>query len=390
MTISYWLDENQKKTLNYDILIIGAGIAGLSTAYWLEKKDPSLKIAIIEKHSLAFGASGRNAGFVTCGSANHFNKLQKNFGFEKAIEIWKFSEQNRELLKTEIIQDRIRDVDYFSTGSCTVSSSEEDWSQQQNVLVKDMLRAGIDVELIYEKDLFSQYGVKNSPGGIQYKHDGIIHPIKLLNLLKSRLKNTSFYFGEEVFTVSSGAPSVKVESQKNIFSGAKLFVCLNGFTGQLMPEFKKLIKPQRAQAVVTEPLPAFVKGPCYLTKHLCYFRQLPTGELLVGGFRNADLEAENTALDEATEKIQNALTEFIHGYFTQAARVQIKYRWSGIMGFSADEQMLVGKHPERQNTYIMAGCASHGMGLSFNVGRVLVDSAFGIKPPAHLDIQRAF
>lgn len=390
MTISYWLDETQKKTLTYDVLIVGAGIAGLSTAYWLEKKDPSLKIAIIEKHYLASGASGRNAGFVTCGSANHFNKLQKSFGFEKAIEIWKFSEQNRELLKSEIIQDRAREVDYFSTGAVTVSSSDEDWAQQQNVLLKDMLRAGIDVELIYEKDLLSQYGVKNSAGGIQYKHDGLIHPIKLLNLLKSRLKKTTFYFGEEVFTVSSTSSSVQIESQKNIFSGAKLFVCLNGFTGQLMPEFKKLIKPQRAQAVVTEPLPSFVKGPCYLTKHLCYFRQLPTGELLVGGFRNADIEAENTALDETTEKIQNALTDFIHSYFTQATNVNIKHRWSGIMGFSADEQMLVGAHPKRQNIYVMAGCASHGMGLSFNIGKTLADSAFGAKPAAHLDIQRVF
>lgn len=390
MTISYWLDETEKKTIKYDVLIVGAGIAGLSTAYWLEKKDPTLKIAIIEKHSLAFGASGRNAGFVTCGSANHFNKLQKNFGFEKAIEIWKFSEQNRELLKSEIIQDQIRNVDYFSTGAVTVSSSEEDWIQQQKVLVKDMLKAGIDVELLYERDLLAQYGVKNSLGGIQYKHDGIIHPIKLLNLLKTRLKNTTFYFGEEVFKISSTSNSVQIETQKNTFSGGKLFVCLNGFTGQIMPEFKKLIKPQRAQAVVTEPLPAFVKGPCYLTKHLCYFRQLPTGELLVGGFRNVDLEAENTALDEATEKIQSALTDFIHSYFTQASQVKIKYRWSGIMGFSADEQMLVGEHPERPNTFVMAGCASHGMGLSFNVGRVLVDSAFGIKPAAHLNIQRVF
>ena len=57
MTISYWLDESANSKKTFDIVIIGAGIAGLSTAYWLEKKDPQLKIAIIEKHSLGFGAS---------------------------------------------------------------------------------------------------------------------------------------------------------------------------------------------------------------------------------------------------------------------------------------------------------------------------------------------
>ena len=390
MTISYWLDETKKNTLNYDAIIIGAGIAGLSVAYWLEKKDPTLNIAVIDKQSLGFGASGRNAGFVTCGSANHFNKLCKNFGFEKASQIWKFSEQNRKLIMSEIIEDRSSEVDFKSTGSCTVASSDEDWEQQQNVLLKDMLKAGIDVELIQKPELISEYGVKNFQGGIQYKHDGLIHPTKLLNLMKSKLKSTTFYFGEEVFKVLESQMAVKVETQKNQFSAAKLFVCLNGYVSQLLPEFKARIKPQRGQAIMTEPLPLFVKGPCYLTKHLCYFRQLPTGELLVGGFRNHDLEAENTALDEATSKIQDALTEFTKSYFTQAQNAKIKYRWSGIMGFSKDEQMLVGPHPERPNIYVMAGCASHGMGLSFNVGRVLVESSYGTRPPDYLDIDRIF
>ncbi|MBC7370329.1 MAG: FAD-binding oxidoreductase, partial [Bdellovibrionaceae bacterium] len=71
MSISYWLDQSgqtngtSKKT--YDFVIVGGGIAGLSTAYWLQKENPKLKIALIEKDRIGFGASGRNAGFVTCG-----------------------------------------------------------------------------------------------------------------------------------------------------------------------------------------------------------------------------------------------------------------------------------------------------------------------------------
>ncbi len=390
MTISYWLDEPGKNTRTFDAVIVGAGIAGLSTAYWLEKKDPSLKIALVDKHDLGYGASGRNAGFVTCGSANHFKKLQKNFGFDKAIQIWNFSEENRKLLLSEIIQDRANEVDFYQTGSCTVASSDDDWDQQQKILSKDMLKAGIDVELIQKSELISEYGVQNFEGGIRYKHDGIIHPVKLLRQIKSKLKSTTFLFGEEVFKVLEDPSSVIIETQKNRLVAKKLFVCLNGYVSQLLPEFKDHIKPQRSQAILTEPLPPFVKGPCYLTKHLCYFRQLPMGELLVGGFRNHDLEAENTALDEATSRIQEALTEFTSTYFKQARGAKIKYRWSGIMGFSKDEQMLVGQHPERPNVFVMAGCASHGMGLSFNVGRVLVDSSYGIRPPDYLDIGRVF
>ncbi len=387
MSISYWLDESNTNSKNFDVVIIGAGIAGLSTAYWLEKKDPSLTIALVEKHSLGFGASGRNAGFLTCGSAEHFNRLHHEFGFEKAIEIWKFSEQNRELLIAEIFGDDAGSVDYLSTGSCTVAPSENDWTRYQTIYA-DMQRAKIDVELIDEKYLSQHYGVRNFRGAIQYNHDGVIHPVKLLKKIKSRLKNTAFIFGEEVFTLNSEDGTSVIKTQHYQLQAKKVFVCLNGFASMLLPELKNHVKPQRGQILVTEPLPAFVKGPCYLTKHLCYFRQLTTGELLVGGFRNADMEAENTALDQATDKIQQALTQFTQSYFQNTSNVKINYRWSGIMGFTSDGQMLIGEHPQRQGVFTMAGCSGHGMGLSFNSARVMVDNAFGASLPAHVDIKR--
>ena len=74
MSVSYWNDQSKGQNLNVDIAIIGGGISGLSCAYWLQKEDPSLRIAIIEKYEIGSGATGRNAGFVTCGSVEHFNR----------------------------------------------------------------------------------------------------------------------------------------------------------------------------------------------------------------------------------------------------------------------------------------------------------------------------
>lgn len=388
MTISYWQDQSVNNSVkNYDAIIIGAGIAGLSTAYWLEKQNPQIKIAIIDRSFIGAGASGRNAGFVTCGSAEHFNKLTQQFGLEKAADIWRYSEKNRELILQEIIGDESAAVDFFNTGSCTVAATADDWNRYQS-LASTMRGAGIDVELIEEDYLNRHYGVSGFQGAIQYLHDGIIHPVKLLQRIQSRLRHTDFFTGEEIFALTENPSGVEIRTQQNRFSTAQVFACLNGYTPFLFSEYKDRIKPQRGQVIVTEPLPAFVKGPCYLTKHLCYFRQLPTGELLVGGFRNHDLEAENTAFDEATDKIQKALSEFTHSYFKNTREIKIQYRWSGVMGFTNDGQMMIGKLPERNNIYMMAGCSGHGMGLSFHAARTLVESASGKPVPSHLDIQR--
>jgi gamma-glutamylputrescine oxidase len=389
LSISYWLDESQisKSPKNYDYLIIGAGIAGLSTAYWLEKKSPQSKIAIVDKFSLAYGASGRNAGFVTCGSALHFNKLEEKFGLAKAQEIWLFSEENRELLLKEIIQDQAHQVDYQTTGSCTVIPDQSHTERFEKIF-QTMKSAGITVEMIDAKTLQKEYAVKSSAGAIEYKHDGIIHPVKLLKQIQSKLRNTDFIFGEEVFQIQSNENSVQVKTQKQTYSAAKVFVCLNGFVNQLMPEFSQIITPQRGQIIVTEPMPQMIKGPCYLTQHLCYFRQFQTGEILIGGFRNHDTESENTAHDQATEKIQSALESFAKTYFDNTKNIRINYRWSGIMGFTPDEQMIIGEHPKRKNIHLMAGCSGHGMGLSFHAAQKLVEGSFGQKNPNFLDIAR--
>ncbi len=394
MTLSYWLDPAANISSDdladgnlFDVIIIGAGIAGLSTAFWLEQKDPQLKIVVIDQGGLGNGASGRNAGFITCGSAEHFYKLTVQFGLKKATEIWKFSELNRELLRTHIFGDDFNSVDFVPTGSCTVAATDSDWSRYQE-LAQTMLSAGIAVSLIDEKYLQQNYAVRNFAGAIQYAHDGVVHPLKLLKKIKSKLNNTKFIFNSKIISWSDQSGTCTIQLATHNISASKLIFCLNGFTENLLPEIKHLVKPQRGQIILTEPLKKFIHAPCYLTQHLCYFRQLATGELLVGGFRNHDLEAENTNLDQVTDKIQQALEDFTKSYFKELVQVKINYRWSGIMGFTPDNQMIIGKLPEKQNAYTMAGCSGHGMGLSFHAARVLIDSIYDGKIPEHLDIQR--
>jgi gamma-glutamylputrescine oxidase len=381
-----WSQPNTTQT-NFDVAIVGAGIAGLSIAYWLEKKDPNLSIVIIDKSFIGAGASGRNGGFVTCGSAEHFDKLTNQFGLRRAHEIWKFSEQNRELLLEEIIQDDFSACDFKQSGSCTVAPNSESWDRYQGIFSR-MRSCNIDVELILEESLLADYGVKNFLGGIQYNLDGYIHPMKLLKKISEKLRRTSFYLNTNISQIDDAPDSISIKIPGRCFSVAHIFYGLNGFAPQLLPELSKWIKPQRGQALITEPLPHFVRGPCYLTKHLCYFRQLPTGELLVGGFRNLDLDTENTDIEITTDIIQNALTDFTQSYFNNTEHVKIQHRWSGIMGFAPDNQMLLGKLPHRNNSYFMAGCASHGMGLSFNAAKVLVGSAYGESIPPHLRASR--
>ncbi len=387
MSISKWLDQTQKNiSQHFDVLIVGGGIAGLSTAHWLLKKSPQMRVGLIERHRLGFGASGRNAGFVTCGSTEHFLKLEKDFGIQKALEIWKFSEENHRLLKEEIIQDHSSLLDYRQTGSCTVAPDDNQWTNYQAAGTR-MRQAGLDVSSVTTQEMERDYGVKGFVGGIHFAGDGYIDPIKLLNLMRSHLK-ISVFEGTEVMRIQQEPDHELVQTDRGLFRAEKVILALNAYLPLLDSQFAKWIAPGRGQILMTEPLPAFVKGPCYLTKHLCYFRQLPTGHLLIGGFRNLDRQAEETYTDQTTDLIQSALLKFVREHFTQGQHAKVAYQWSGIMGFSPDGQMLIGNLPNRPNVQVMAGCSGHGMGLSFHAAKILVDSLSGANIPAHLNLER--
>ena len=50
--------------LDVDVAIVGGGFSGLWTAYYLRQLEPSLRVAVLERHYCGFGASGRNGGWA--------------------------------------------------------------------------------------------------------------------------------------------------------------------------------------------------------------------------------------------------------------------------------------------------------------------------------------
>src|SRR4051812_20248430 len=84
-----------------DVAVVGGGIVGVSTAYWLEKAGR--RVVLLEAGTLAGRASGRNAGFLLTGSAEPYTALVASAGERTARRFWEISAENRELLRAEIL-----------------------------------------------------------------------------------------------------------------------------------------------------------------------------------------------------------------------------------------------------------------------------------------------
>lgn len=392
MSISYWMDRSNENNITTDVVIIGGGIAGLSTAYWLNKEDPSLKIAIVEKYELGDGATGRNAGFITCGSVEHFNRLIGKHGKAEAEEIWKFSETNLNLLREHLINDQANLIDFQEQGSFSLASTNTELVELKKSA--DIMKSlNIKVDVVTENDLIRRLGVQNFVGGIKYLDDASVHPLKLLNLLKKRLladsnKSISIFENAEVFAIETENSCRVVKTKKAVFSCSLVIMATNGYSSLLNSYFNDKIFPTRGQVLATAPVPLFMEGPCYANFVLDYFRQLPTGEVIIGGFRQLQKDAEVGFSDQTNETIQLALEKFIADYIPTLAQTKIVHRWSGVMGFSVDGQPMVGCLPGDNEIFFLGGFTAHGLGLAFHTAKVLVDCIYNRSIPKFISAKR--
>src|SRR5205807_4827286 len=104
----------------------------------------------------------------------------------------------------------------------------------------------------------------------------------------------------------------------------------NAYMPQLVPSVK--IQPTRAQMLATAPVSGRVADmPVSSNYGHRYWRQLPSGELLVGGWRDTSLETEKTYDDAPTPQGQEHLDRAAREL---GATAEVTHRWAGTMGFT--------------------------------------------------------
>jgi glycine/D-amino acid oxidase-like deaminating enzyme len=387
MSISYWLDHSANTSNEtYDVVIVGAGLAGTSVAYWLKKEEPDCKIAILEKNELAGGASGRNAGFITCGSVEHFNRLVERWGEDLAYQIWNFSEVNLSLLKEHIIGGA-SDLEFDDKGTFSLASTDQEFHELQETAAL-MKKRGIDVESVNGSQISARLGAEGFIGGIKYLSDASVNPLKLTRRIFEK-GGAKLFERTEVSRIEEGPEGTRsVVTNRGRFNASVVILALNGYLPSIDPYFADKVFPTRGQILTTEPVPKFMEGPCYAHFVLDYFRQVQDGRVLIGGFRQLEKETETGYSDHVTDKIQGALGEFLERHFPILRGKKITHRWAGVMGFSVDGQPFVGAKSDDQQVFFLGGFTAHGLGLSFHTGKCLVDLMYGRDIPKFLSAKR--
>ena len=362
MADSFWLAEpapnlpSRPLSGRPDVEVVGGGVTGCSCALTLA--HGGLRVRLHEARTVASGASGRNGGFALRGGAMAYDSAREWLGGDVAAEYWRL---------TEAYVDRMGELggDAFRrTGSLRLAGEDE----------REELRA--EYEALREDGFAAEWRDElpaplagRFPGALFHPGDAVLQPARLVRGLAVAAEEAGVEIREHD----------RVEELDSLEADT-IVVATDGYPSGLLGELEGLIIPTRGQMLATEPLPEVLFPLPHYGRHgLDYWHQDPDGRLIVGGFRDADMAAEFTAIEETTPRIQGALDDFVEALLGR--RPAITHRWSGVFGLVPDLLPVVGPVPGRSGLWAAGGYSGHGNVLGLMCGDLVAKAIAGDRHP---------
>ena len=353
-----------------DIVVIGGGITGASLLHHLRGRA---RVVLLESEHLAFGASGRNAGFLLEGTSANYAAAVAAHGADRAAEIWAFTQETH-LTLAEVIDGR---TPYRRSGSWTLAASAEEalaLEHSADLMNAAGFRATFTEQLPTPLEGFA--------AGLRNEHDGELDPAAAVGLLATA---GEVYESCAVTALQGGDGEVIVETAGGEVRAGIVVLATNAYTPQLVPGVP--IRPVRAQILATEPEAAIIaERPAYADWGYQYWRQLENGRVLCGGYRDRALDEEVGFNLETNATIQRHLDAHLRMLGVTAP---VSHRWTGIMGFTEDSIPLVGRLADHPGLAICAGYTGHGLAFAFHAAQRLAAHLLGgLPPPKWMDPAR--
>lgn len=366
---SYW---EQKNFFSYDLIVIGSGFTGLSTAINFKKKHPKSSVLILEKGVFPTGASTKNAGFACFGS---LTEILDDFWNMNPEEVLALVERRYKGLQ------QIRKI--FGDDTLKYSHNHGfELLEQENLAAVDQL-ADVNklLKKLFKKDVFSLVKKPEKLGFssrvkmvVENQFEGELDPGAYLGALweKATKLGVRILTGVSVVEIEKDEGIVVAEnaarSKSFEFRAEKVAICTNAFSKKLWPESE--LEPGRGLVLLSKPLAEKIpwKGSFHMDKGYVYFREID-GRLLLGGARNKDFEKEKSLEFETNPKIKSHLESLAREVIFPGKEIEWEMEWTGIMAFGPKKSPQI--QSIGQKTAVAVRLGGMGVAIGWQVGKEL-------------------
>jgi gamma-glutamylputrescine oxidase len=357
LNYSYWEKKLFFKT--YDLIVLGAGIVGLSTALSFKKKFPRSRILVLEKSFFPAGASIKNAGFACFGSAGEVIEDLRISGERTVGETVQMRWKGLNLLRKRIGD---RELKFYQHGGFEVftDTSEYELVSDSLPVLNRKMKDWLGLANCYSPIDPGGFGFSGICGAIRNAYEGQLDSAALMRSLTilASTEGIMILTNMKVQSLNDEGSRVVLESSRGLFSGRKAVIATNGFANELIeiPE----LKPARAQVLITEPVENLrLRGAFHYQQGYYYFRNVGK-RILLGGGRNLDPQGETTTDPSLNPQIQSLLDKLLREVILPYAQPAVSMRWTGIMGVGPEKKPIL----KLISPNLLAAVRMGGMGIA--------------------------
>lgn len=204
-----------------DILIVGAGIIGLSTAYQLSEINPDKKIVVLDKESRAAEhQTGHNSGVIHSGIYYRPGSYKAEFAKNGSASMIEFC--------------KTHNIEYNQCGKVIVATEEEEIERMRNLYERG-LENGLDVRLLDGEEVRKIEPYVNTVGGIRVKNTGIVNFREVTEKYGELFVNNGgeIHYNNKVEAIKNNADTIEVTTNKTIYEVGYLVNCAGLYSDKL-------------------------------------------------------------------------------------------------------------------------------------------------------------
>lgn len=376
--------------LDVDVAIVGGGFTGLWTARSLLEADPTLRVVVVEKEVVGFGASGRNGGWCSALFAASDARIERQHGHDAAMAMRRAMQASVDEVGAAAAADGI-DCRYEKGGTIVAARSAAQVQRSTNEI--DEARAfGLgeeDLRWLDAGEATKVLGAQGVLGATFTPHCAAIDPARLVRGLADTLerRGVTVLEGTEVLAIepATAGQRPRVRTAFGTVVADVVVRALEGWTPTLAGAARE-IAPVYSLMVATEPLPAEFWADAGLDgrptfadhRHVIIYGQRTADDRIAFGGRGAPYHIGSSVRPsfDRDPGVFKMLRETLVELFPALVDARITHRWGGPVGVPRDWHSSVGY--ERESGIAWAGgYVGDGVSTTNLAGRTLADLIVG-------------
>jgi glycine/D-amino acid oxidase-like deaminating enzyme len=394
-SISYWHDSLPPGDLeslrpppdgdgDADVAIVGGGFTGLWTAYYLAKRDPSLRIVVLEKEFAGFGASGRNGGWASAFLPTSWEQIARESSRDQALRLQRAANASIDEVGRVAAAEGI-DGHFAKGGYLRVATSPVQWQRLNDELThaRAWENSEDDLMLLDRTEARARVNADGVLGGLYTPHCAAIHPARMVRGLAATVERLGVTVFEDT-EVTAIEPGI-VRTRRGDVRAEVVVRALEGYTSTL-PQYRRALVPIYSLMLATEPLSESLWDEIGWRdretlnderRFIIYAQRTADGRIALGG-RGAPYHW-GSKIDPAYEHprgVHDALRRTLVELFPALHDVAVTHRWGGVLGVPRD--WFPSVRFDRATGFATAGgYAGDGVTLTNLAGRTLADLITG-------------